>query len=189
MNCIVRFYAYVGNDPTDKTDPTGMTCQDGHGDCPPHQQNVNDDAVGNTTVGNLSRILTNEIGSLRTPRGGNSQELDNGANAIANALINNAHRTRPNAVAPDTGRASMPLARAMQGAFRNRTHGGVDPVHGRTFYGTSHLPPTRLHSRPIGHGRQTVYEHFGPFHDNWSRRRTWIYIYNNPQQHRRHRQD
>ena len=36
----------------------------------------------------------------------------------------------------------------------------------------------QLNSRPIGNGRQTVYESFGPFKDSISSRQT--YIYNNP---------
>jgi hypothetical protein len=144
------------------------------------QQNVNNDAVGKTTVGNLSKVLTNEIGSLGTPKGGDPKQLQNGANAIANALINNANRKRPNEVAPDTGTASSPLSQIMQDAYTNRANGGADPVGGRTFYGTSHIPPSRLHSRPIGRGRQSVYESFGPFNDSRSRQTTWIYIYNDP---------
>ena len=144
------------------------------------QQNVNNDAVGKTTVGSLSKVLTNEIGSLGTPKGGDPKQLQNGANAIANALINNANRKRPNKVAPDTGTASSPLSQIMQDAYTNRANGGADPVGGRTFYGTSHIPPSRLHSRPIGRGRQSVYESFGPFNDSWSHQTTWIYIYNDP---------
>ncbi len=45
MNCIVRFYAYVANDPTDKTDPSGMTdnpCASATsgGSCPPPLETV-----------------------------------------------------------------------------------------------------------------------------------------------------
>ena len=200
-----NMYAYVTDNPTTLNDPSGLSCylnltgclkpgnnekvsssvaNATHDSAPgvnsKHQQNVNNEAVGNTTVGNLSKVLTNEIGSLSTPKGGDHKELQNGANAIANALINNAHRTRPNEVAPDTGTASSSLAKIMQDAFTNRADGGADPVHGRTFYGTSHISPRRLHSRPIGNGRQTVYQHFGPFNDSYSGRTTWIYIYNDP---------
>ncbi|MGI0133520.1 MAG: hypothetical protein ACREBW_00985 [Candidatus Micrarchaeaceae archaeon] len=63
----------------------------------------------------------------------------------------------------------------------NRANGGADPVHGRMYYGTSHAPPDRLRSRRIGSGRQTVYQHFGPFNDSVGRgRQTYIYIYNDP---------
>ena len=41
------------------------------------QQNVNNEAVGKTTVGDLSKVLTNEIGSLSTPKGGEPSELTN----------------------------------------------------------------------------------------------------------------
>jgi hypothetical protein len=144
------------------------------------QQQNNKQSVGNTTVGGLSKVLTNEIGSLSTPKGGDSSQLQDGADALANALINNANRTKPNQVAPDTGTASPDLATAMQDAAANRANGGADPVEGRTFYGTSHTPPDRLTSRPIGNGRQTVYESFGPFKDSTSRQPTYIYIYNDP---------
>jgi hypothetical protein len=150
------------------------------GDGQPVPPPVDNEKVGNTTVGDLAKVLTNEIGSLSTPNGGDPKELENGDAALANALINNAKKARPNEVAPDTGTASPQLGKAMRDAFTNRAKGGVDPVHGRTFYGTSHIPPSRLHSRPIGNGRQTVYEHFGPFNDSWSGRTTWIYIYNDP---------
>ena len=125
------------------------------------QQNVDNQAVGKTTVGDLSKVLTNEIGSLSTPKGGDPSELGKGADALANALINNTNKAKPNEVAPDTGTASPQLAKAIRDAYTNRANGGADPVHGRTFYGTSHIPPNRLLSRPIGNGRQTVYEHFG----------------------------
>ena len=144
------------------------------------QQSPNNEAVGNTTVGDLSKVLTNEIGSLSTPKGGDPKELQNGSDALANALINNANKKRPNEVAPDTGTASTPLAKAMQDAYTNRANGGADPVQGRTFYGTSHIPPSRLHSRPIGSGRQSVFQSFGPFKDSTSRLPTYIYIYNDP---------
>ena len=145
------------------------------------QQNVDNEAVGKTTVGDLSKVLTNEVGSLSTPKGGDPSELGKGADALANALINNANKAKPNEVAPDTGTASPQLAKAMQAAYTNRANGGADPVHGRTFYGTSHIQPSRLHSRPIGNGRQTVYKHFGPFNDSVGRgRQTYIYIYNDP---------
>jgi len=136
--------------------------------------------VGNTTVGKLAKVLTNEIGSLSTPKGRDPKELQNGEAALANTLINNANRAKPNETARDTGTASPQLSKAMREAYMMRANGGFDPVHGRTFYGTSHIPPSRLHSRPIGNSRQTVYKHFGPFYDSWSHRTTWIYIYNNP---------
>jgi hypothetical protein len=144
------------------------------------QQNTNNQSVGNTTTGALSKVLTNEIGSLSTPKGGDASQLQDGPDALANALINNANKTKPNAVAPDTGTASPTLAKAMQDAVTNRANGAADPVEGRTFYGTSHTPPDQLHSRPIGNGRQTVYESFGPFKDSTSRQPTYIYIYNDP---------
>jgi hypothetical protein len=149
-------------------------------DAQAQQQNVDNEAVGKTTVGDLSKVLTNEIGSLSTPKGGDPSELQKGSDALANALINNANKAKPNDVAPDTGTASPQLAKAMRNAYTNRANGGADPVHGRTFYGTSHIPPNRLHSRPIGNGRQTVYQHFGPFRDSTSRLPTYIYIYNDP---------
>src|SRR5580698_8316074 len=103
------------------------------------QQNSNNQSVGNTTTGALSKVLTNEIGSLSTPKsGGAPNQLQDGADALANALINNANKSRPNQVAPDTGTASPDLAQAMQDAVTNRANGGADPVEGRTFYGTNH---------------------------------------------------
>lgn len=199
----LNLYQYVGNNPLGRVDPDGHVAMWAHGstgaeDCaagsttaclptgqsqpPPQpqaqQQNPNNEAVGNTTVGDLSKVLTNEIGSLSTPKGGDAKELQDGQDALANALINNANRKRPNEVAPDTGTALTPLAKAMQDAYTNRANGGADPVQGRTFYGTSHITPDRLHSRPIGNGRQTVFEHFGPFRDSTSRLPTYIYIYN-----------
>lgn len=192
----LNLYAYVGDNPLNGSDEFGHSsqqlCTPNGGNCSSfndntdtaqqaQQQNVNNNAVGGTTVGNLGKVLTNEIGSLSTPKGGNPKELQNGANAIANALIDNAHRTRPNGTAPDTGTASSFLSQIMQSAYTNRANGGADPVQGRTFYGTSHIPPSRLLSRPIGSGRQTVYEHFGPFNDSvGGGRQTWIYIYNDP---------
>jgi len=188
----LNLYSYLGDNPLSGTDPTGhVQCENDIRDTATHgcvtptspsaqQQNPNNEAVGNTTVGDLSKVLTNEIGSLSTPKGGDPKELQNGSDALANALINNANKKRPNEVAPDTGTAATPLAKAMQDAYTNRANGGADPVQGRTFYGTSHIPPSRLHSRPIGSGRQSVFQSFGPFKDSTSRLPTYIYIYNDP---------
>ncbi len=145
------------------------------------QQQTDNKPVGSTTVGSLEKTMTHEDGSLSTPKGGDPTELEKGKTALANAIINGAEAPHPPLVATPTVPASGQDAQIMRDAYTNRANGGADPVNGRTFYGTSHTPPDRLHSRPIGNGRQSVYAHFGPFHDSIGRGRdTYIYIYNAP---------
>ncbi len=144
------------------------------------QQSQSPQSVGNTTTDSLAKVLTNEIGSLSTPKGGDPKQIQDGVDAVANTLINNANNGGRNSTAPDTGTASPDLANAMQDAVTNRENGGPDPAGERTYFGTSHTGPERLTSRPIGHGRQTVYKSFGPFKDSTSKKQTYIYIYNDP---------
>jgi hypothetical protein len=147
------------------------------------QQNPNQ-AVGNTTEGSLAKVLTNEDGSLSTPKGGDPQQLVDGKTTLANAIYNNANLAHPEKVAPDTGAASAQDSQIMQGVVTSRTNGGADPAQGRVYYGTSHTP--KLTSRSAGNGlkgaagRETVFAKFGPFKDSISSRQTYIYIYNNP---------
>jgi RHS repeat-associated protein len=162
---------------------TSSTASPQAGQPPAQQQNPNQ-AVGNTTEGSLAKVLTNEDGSLSTPKGGNAQELVDGKTALANAIYNNADSAHPQKVAPDTGTASGQDSQIMQGVVTSRTNGGADPVQGRVYYGTSHTPD--LTSRSAGNGlkgaagRESVFAKFGPFKDSISSRPTYIYIYNNP---------
>jgi hypothetical protein len=130
--------------------------------------------------------MTNEVGSLSTPKKGNPDVLADAKDALANALINNANLDSPAKVAPATGTASTQDAQIMKDAVTNRANGGADPVEGRTQFGTTHNPNIKSRSA-MNHlkgaaGRETVYEKFGPFRDSVSRRRTWIVIYNDPGQ-------
>ncbi|EQD37931.1 YD repeat protein, partial [mine drainage metagenome] len=75
-------YAYVGNDPIDGADPSGL-CDQVKGNCPPPP--VANPKVGHFTLRQLGRVLTNEIGVLHTRKDGES--LSKGANAIANSLL------------------------------------------------------------------------------------------------------
>ena len=148
------------------------------------QQQSSNQVVGNTTEGSLAKVLTNEDGSLSTQKGGNPQELVDGKIALANTIYNNANLARPEKVAPDTGAASAQDGQIMQGVVKNRISGGADPVQGRVYYGTSHIP--NLTSRSAGNrlrgaaGRESVFAKFGPFKDSISSQSTYIYIYNNP---------
>ena len=147
------------------------------------QQNTQ---VGNTTSDALAKTMTNEVGSLSTPKKGNPDVLVDAKDALSNALINNANLDNPAKVAPATGTASTQDAQIMKDAVANRAKGGADPVEGRTQFGTTHN--SHIQSRSAGNhlkgaaGRETVYEKFGPFRDSVSRRPTWIVIYNNPGQ-------
>jgi RHS repeat-associated protein len=151
------------------------------------QELVAQQQVGNTTEGSLAKVLTNEDGSLSTPKKGDPQELVDGKTDLANAIYNNANLAHPEKVAPDTGTASAQDSQIMQGVVTSRENGGADPVQGRHYYGTSHNP--NLKSRPAGNGmkgaagREKVFAKFGPFHDSTSpKRQTYIYIYNAPGQ-------
>lgn len=164
-----------GATPSKPAPPNNKTPKD------PAQQQTDNKPVGSTTVGSLEKTMTHEDGSLSTPKGGDPTELEKGKAALANAIINGAESKHPPLVATPTVPASSQDAQIMRDAYTNRANGGADPVNGRTFYGTSHTPPDQLHSRPIGNGRQTVYEHFGPFNDSvGGGRQTYIYIYNDP---------
>lgn len=148
--------------------------------------NVDNTQVGNTTVGALEKTMTNEVGSLSTPKKGDPDVLVDAKTALANALINNANLDNPAKVAPATGTASTQDAQIMRDAATNRAKGGADPVEGRTQFGTTHN--RHVQSRSAGNhlkgeaGRETVYEKFGPFKDSTSRRPTWFVIYNDPGQ-------
>jgi len=148
--------------------------------------NVENQAVGNTTSDALAKTMTNEVGSLSTPKKGNPDVLGDAKEALANALINNANLDHPARVAPATGTASTQDAQIMKDAVANRAKGGADPVEGRTQFGTTHNPHVQWRSARNGlkgeAGRETVYEKFGPFKDSTSRRPTWIVIYNDPGQ-------
>ena len=147
-------------------------------------QQTESEPVGSTTVGSLAQTMTNEDGSLSTPKNGDPQELEKGKTALANALINNAELDQPAIVAPATGTASAQDTQIMRDAYTNRANGGADPVEGRTQFGTSHEP--NLKNRDAGNrlkgsaGRETVFAKFGPFKDSISVRPTYIYIYNDP---------
>ncbi len=149
------------------------------------QNTANDNTKeGNTTVGALEKTMTNEVGSLSTPKKGNPDVLGDAKDALANTLINNANLDNPAKVAPATGTASTQDAQIMRDAATNRANGGADPVEGRTQFGTTHNPSIQSRSA-MNHlkgaaGRETVYEKFGPFRDSVSRRPTWIVIYNDP---------
>lgn len=202
----LNLYAYMDNRPLNGIDAEGHVpmswggfqncaganvskhCQDLLADAAKQQAAVNQPAqkqVGNTSVGSLAKVLTNEVGSLSTLKGSDSSELEKGKTALANALINNAERAHPNKVAPATGTASGQDEKIMEKAYTNRANGVADPVQGRTYYGTSHYPD--LISRSAGNGlpgaagRETVFARFGPFHDSQTPHTpTYIYIYNDP---------
>jgi len=148
------------------------------------QQNPNQ-VVGNTTEGSLAKVLTNEDGSLSTPKGGAPQELVDGKTDLANAIYNNANLAHPEKVAPDTGTASAQDSQIMQGVVTSRTNGGADPAQGRHYYGTSHHAKLKGRSALNGlkgaAGRESVFARFGPFHDSMTPHTpTYIYIYNDP---------
>jgi hypothetical protein len=93
------------------------------------QQNPNQ-AVGNTTEGSLAKVLTNEDGSLSTPKGGDPQQLVDGKTALANAIYNNASLAHPEKVAPATGTPSAQDSQIMQGVVTSRTNGGAESCTG-----------------------------------------------------------
>jgi len=148
--------------------------------------NVDNQAVGNTTVGALAKTMTNEVGSLSTAKKGDPDVLSDAKDALANALINNANLDNPAKTAKATGNASPQDEQTMRDAARNRANGGADPVEGRSQFGTTHNPHVQwrsAHNHLKGAaGRETVYEKFGPFKDSISPRPTWIVIYNDPGQ-------
>jgi RHS repeat-associated protein len=149
-------------------------------------QQQNNQAVGNTTEGDLAKTMTHEDGSLSTPKKGDPDVLADAKEALANTIINNAELTKPGQVATPDRSASAQDAQIMGDAVANRATGGADPVEGRTQFGTTHNRHVQWRNagnhRKGEAGRETVYEKFGPFKDSTSRRPTWIVIYNNPGQ-------
>lgn len=146
-------------------------------------QQQNTETVGRTTVGALTKTMSNEDRSLS---GGKPGQLVNGKTALANAIINGAKLPHPPKVAPATGTPTSQDAQIMQSAYTNRINGGADPVNGRVYYGTTHNPNVQWRSAgnglPGAAGREPVYQKFGPFNDSISPNPTWIVIYNNPGQ-------
>lgn len=141
---------------------------------------VDDNKVGSSTVGKISNILTNETNGLS---GGRDGDLDKAKTAVANAIVNGKMEKQPPTVAPDTltAQAAGSIGRTRdqviaRDVFADRLGGKPDPVDGRTFYGTS---KDVINSRPIGSGRQTVAQRFGPF-DHGKGPKQYVYIYNNP---------
>ena len=85
------------------------------------QNTANDNTKeGNTTVGALEKTMTNEVGSLSTPKKGNPDVLGDAKDALANTLINNANLDNPAKVAPATGTASTQDQQIMRDAAANR---------------------------------------------------------------------
>ena len=198
----LNLYAYVRNNPLRGVDPDGHeylitepTEEDNSNSETNSSQSVADqqqaqqqgqqqsETVGKTTVGALSKTMSNEDRSLS---GGASGQLVNGKTALANAIINGAKLSNPPKVAPATGTPTSQDAQIMQDAYTNRVNGGDDPVNGRVYYGTTHNANVQWRSAgnglPGAAGRETVYQKFGPFKDSISPNPTWIVIYNKPGQ-------
>lgn len=187
----INWYAYVGNDPVNGSDSGGESCTR------PEEKPCNDSRaprderkkpvnpvdtkkLGNSTVGKASNVLTNESRDLT---GGKAGELEEAKTAQAHAIINGLLSRNPPDVAPDVlskgaeesvGRSDD--QRIMRQAYLDRIAGKPDPVQGRKFFGNS---TQFLNSRPIGNGRQTVFQRFGPF-DHGKGAKQYIYIYNDP---------
>jgi RHS repeat-associated protein len=194
----LNLYVYVLDNPTTSLDIDGHAgwwpfrcvpgafCKPGSGKSEAQNQANENTPIGNTTVGDLAKTMTHEVGSLSTPKNGNPDALADAKDALANTIINNAELTQPAQVATPDRSASAQDAQIMKDAATNRANGGADPVEGRTQFGTTHNPNVQW--RPAGNylkgeaGRETVYEKFGPFKDSASRQPTWIVIYNNPGQ-------
>ncbi|MCX6621569.1 MAG: hypothetical protein NTY38_10920 [Acidobacteria bacterium] len=64
----------------------------------------------------------------------------------------------------------------IQQAYYGRIVNGIDTAGGRLYIGNS---AADIGSRPIGSGRQTKYESFGPFSAPTGK--NWILIYNDPE--------
>ena len=64
----------------------------------------------------------------------------------------------------------------MQQAYYDRQVSGTDTAGGRNYIGNASAP---IESRPIGDGRQTTYEHYGPFGAPTGK--NYVLIYNDPE--------
>jgi RHS repeat-associated protein len=201
----LNLYAYVMNNPLTRTDPTGHWCVFGYGSScsqpapppPPKAPGVTGDAkkaflqslgdvkINNLTVNQVANVVSNEqLGVKPGPAG--AAQLDKAKAAEANAVMNadtnlGDNRSSQAGTAPaDVSHA--PAAQTahdrevVQQAYYDRQVYGTDTAGGREFIGNS---SSAINSRPIGSGRQTTYESFGPF-DAPSGKGT-ILIYNDPE--------
>lgn len=143
--------------------------------------------VGNFTVGELANVLTNESRDLSFIGPTVSlfdNDLDNAKYVQAHAIINNALRKAPNAMANRAVTTGAATSRGrdrdvaiMRRAYFDGMTKGVDPAQGRTYFGNS--ADLILKSSPIGNSRHTVFARFGPFALG-SQKPRYIYIYNDP---------
>jgi len=178
----VSLYGYVGNDPIDGRDPSGLE-EDTNKKrkySHPNVCKIEDDKIGKSTVGQAGNVLTNESRDLS---GGKPGELYEAKLAEGHAIANNLslerpHQTAENTLSPgaasSTGRAQD--VQVMRQVYTDRAGGRPDPAGGRTYFGNS---THKINSRTIGGSRQTVFKRFGPF-DHGSGKPQYIYIYNDP---------
>jgi RHS repeat-associated protein len=202
-----NMYAYVRNNPTTLTDPSGLIDFGGWlyqkwaallKEPPPPPRSLvqpprplsgeakkallaglDSAKVGKLTVAQAAQVLSNESRGLT---GGKPGELAEGKTAEASAIINNASLSHPHKMAPATGTATTEDRETMREVYFSRATGGNDPAGGRTYFGNSQYLLTDRdagNGLPGAAGRQTVYLHFGPF-DWGSNAPQYIYIYNDP---------
>ena len=149
-------------------------------------QGLDNQRVGGYTVGELANVLTNESRDLSFIGPSVSlfdNDLDQAKYVQAHAIINNALRKVPNAMANRTVTRAAAASRGhdrdvaiMRQAYFDRMTRGADPAQGRTYFGNS---ADVLKSRPIGNLRQTPFVRFGPFVLG-SQSPRHIYIFNDP---------
>ena len=141
-------YAYVGNDPLDGADPSGLTDYDcskgvGHGNCRGSARVKDGDTIkvagGTISVSQTGNIVYRETGGLRptTKEGaGSERDLEGGQKAIAHVVQNRNDAGIKDGVAKDSVKLRFSLNRQFRAAQNAAAAAATEPdsTNGAKYY-------------------------------------------------------